>query len=175
MSIESDAAVFNTASLAFTPKITQVVYKKPSQREKTVVAPASTLSRPNYEDNLRRVSIVIHQHILRCESILKQHSGNHKVMKSKSFNSISTGSSSPSSKNKLFDINNIPKFSEEKYITPKLSYKFNSYPIVRIGFSYNIVPQVYHPFVPTVMDVHDFLFNLFVKARLTPECSIGKY
>lgn len=65
--------VFNTAKYSHTPKISHrsIAYKDPTKRESsTVLAPPSSISKPNYEDMLRRVSVVIHQHIAKCDDRL---------------------------------------------------------------------------------------------------------
>ena len=48
-SVENDEVLFNTSKLAFTPSINrEPVYKAPQERTVSV-APASTITRPNYE------------------------------------------------------------------------------------------------------------------------------
>ncbi len=51
---------FNTSKEALTPvNIDKVKFKKMNERENVCVAPHGSLSKPNYEDILRRVSVVI--------------------------------------------------------------------------------------------------------------------
>lgn len=69
---QDDSLAFNTSASHVTPSINRVKYKNPSERESSCVAPPSTLSRPNYEDILRRVAVVIHQHITKCEARLSK-------------------------------------------------------------------------------------------------------
>ena len=59
--------IFNTSREACTPTIKRVLYRNPEDRASLSVAPPSSITRPNYEDILRRVSVVIHQHISKCE------------------------------------------------------------------------------------------------------------
>ncbi|CAN0412798.1 unnamed protein product, partial [Phaeothamnion confervicola] len=42
-------------------------YRALEKRVPAAVAPPSTLARPNYHDALRRVSIVVYNHIMHCE------------------------------------------------------------------------------------------------------------
>lgn len=156
----SSSETFNTARLSFTPKISNVYYKTPDEREKSLVAPPSSLSRPNYEDNLRRVSVVIKQHIQKCESLMTR-----KYATSGSLTGLpSTG---------IFLPENIAKFSEENFLKPKFSYQFVHSPLTRIGYLYGVVPAQYTPHTPTLKEIQTFLFDLFVNAKLTAECSIG--
>jgi hypothetical protein len=156
----SSSETFNTGRLSFTPKISNVHYKTPDEREKSLVAPPSSLTRPNYEDNLRRVSVVINQHILKCESLMTK-------------KNTAPGSLIGSSTTGIFRSENIAKFSEENFLIPKFSYQFVHSPLTRIGYLYGVVPTRYTPHTPTLTEIHTFLFDLFVKANLTAECSIG--
>ena len=151
---------FNTAKQAFTPKfskINNVHYKKVDERESMAVAPHGSISRPNYEDNLRRVSVVINQHISKCENLLDPL--NH--LQSAAELKIQT--------------DKINKFSEENYLSPEYTYRFVRSPIARMGFLYGIIPLKFEPKSPTLTEIHTFLYDLFTKAHLTAECSIGMY
>ena len=68
LGISPEQADFRTEVL-FTPKVDRSMqYVKPQERVDTAVAPPSSLTRPNHEDLLRRVSVVIYQHIKKCEA-----------------------------------------------------------------------------------------------------------
>jgi type IV secretory pathway protease TraF len=55
-----------------TPKLgQQVQYKKPSDRAPALIAQHGSMHKPNYEDMLRRVGIVVQQHVSKCEHRLK--------------------------------------------------------------------------------------------------------
>lgn len=150
---------FNTGKEAFTPKIKDVHYKNYEERAQTVLAPKSSLTRPNYEDNLRRVSVVLHQHIMKCEALMAR------KMKAAS-------SRPPSTSVGIFNRENIALFSEENFLIPKYTYQFVQSPITRVGFLYGVVPMKYCPMTPDLADIHKFLFDIFVRANLTAECSI---
>lgn len=151
-----DIQAFNTAKVAFTPKIGHVRYKNPEQRAAAVIAPPSSISRPNHEDNMRRVSVVIHQHIQKCESRLKR-------------------ATPENSETGLFHTSKMIKFSDENYITPRYVYHFVRIPVVRMGMVYSIRKVRQEPTSPTLNEVHSFLYELFIKANLSAECSIGNY
>lgn len=52
----------------FTPAETsEIQYRNPAERAADGLTIGGSISRPNYEDMLRRVSVVIHQHIEKCE------------------------------------------------------------------------------------------------------------
>ena len=151
----TDNQVFNTSKEALTPSISRSVkYKHVNEREQTVIAPQGTLSRPNYEDILRRVSVVVHQHIAKCEARLEKATPE----------TYETG---------LFHRSQMLKFSEENFISPQYVYQFVRAPLLLSGFLYGIrkVEKLYT--TPSLSEVHDFLVGLFVGAQLTAECSIG--
>jgi hypothetical protein len=70
---ESDE-VFRPSYETFTPSVNdhRIEYRTPDQRVPAAVAPPSSVSRPNYDDALRRVAIVAHSHIQKCEDRLKE-------------------------------------------------------------------------------------------------------
>lgn len=156
---ETPAAVdgFNTSTLV-TPSVNRVQslqYRNIEQREINSVAPASTLVRPNYEDILRRVSVVIHQHVTKCEIRLSKATPD----------TLETG---------LFHTSKMEKFNELNYISPKYAYQFIRAPLLRSGFLYGIRKLDQIPISPTLEEVHTFITTLFVRAQLSAECSIGK-
>ena len=149
--------VFNTSKTACTPTINRVLYRNPEDRASLSVAPPSSISRPNYEDILRRVTVVIHQHISKCE--LK----------------LSTMSPAmAASATEVFRQSKIEAFSEENYTSPQYVYHFVRAPISRLGFLYGIRKINRQWNTPSLSEVHIFLRDLFVKAQLSAECSIGK-
>jgi len=128
-------------------------YRNPEQRSVHSVAPPSSLSRPNYEDILKRVSIVIHQHILKCE---------HRL-------SLATEETKEAG---LFHMSKMQLFSEDLYVTPQYVYHFVRAPISRLGFLYGIRKLETPVTVPDLAEVHKFLRDLFIEAQLSAECSI---
>lgn len=146
------------------------------------VAPPSSITRPNFEgdhspflscadlnhltnnfhhrsyhfvDILRRVSIVIHQHIQKCE---QRHAKATEETKESG----------------QFHISQLHKFSEENFMKPDYVYHFVRAPVSRMGFLYGIHKISKTPPPPSLQDIHTFLSDLFVKALLSAECSIGK-
>lgn len=145
--VSSEAkSAFKASYGAHTPVVEKVAYKEPKERASEAVAPESTLTRPNYEDILRRVSVVIHKHIESCESSIHSSSA--------------------------FDPALADVFAEEKFISPQYVYHFVRQPIARLGFCYGIRQVQVEYCHPSLSEVHTFLRTLFVKAQLSPECSI---
>jgi hypothetical protein len=154
-----DSLFFDTSKEACTPLITRVQYRAPEERAAAtaVVAPASSITRPNYEDILRRVSVVVHQHINKCESKLSQIDGELESPEAITFRASM-----------------IEMFNEKNYVSPQYMYHFVRAPISRLGFLYGIQKLDKPPQAPELAEVHTFLRDLFVKAQLSPECSIGE-
>mmetsp|Transcript_87018 Transcript_87018/g.170280 ORF Transcript_87018/g.170280 Transcript_87018/m.170280 type:complete len:307 (-) Transcript_87018:82-1002(-) len=148
---------FNTTKTGLTPSVNRLAprYKEPKQRsaQAQCVAPPSTISRPNYEDILRRVSIVIHQHIQKCE--IRQ--------------SLVTEATKENGK---FHSSQMNKFSESNFMLPDYVYHFVRAPISRMGFLYGIHKLSDVTSTPSLQDIHTFMNDLFTKALLSAECSI---
>ena len=151
-----ESQIFNTAKIAHTPKIGNVHYRNPEERQPAVLAPASTISTPNHEDIMRRVSIVIHQHIQKCESRLEKATPD----------AHETG---------LFHTSKMRKFEEANYVSPKYEYQFIRCPISKLGFMYSIHKVEVKSVPPKLNEVYSFMHDLFIKGALSAECSIGKH
>lgn len=136
------------------PSLDSLRYKDPKERAAEAVAPPSSLSRPNYEDILRRVSVVLHKHIRINESRIS--------------------SKSPQEETELdkFRKKQTELFSEDNFITPKYVYHFVRAPLSRLGFCYGIRQLDSEYAVPSLNEVYLFLRTLFGEAQLSAECSI---
>ena len=153
---EEDVHIINT-SVPATPSarvLETVTYKNPQERvllEKAL--PPSSIAQPNYEDILRRVSVVIQQHITKCESRYAKATPE----------TMETG---------LFHFSKMKLFSEESFVSPQFCYYFVRSAVNHLGFCYSI-RQIHMKFsIPTVHEVYAFIRDLFVKAHLSAECSI---
>ena len=139
-----------------TPKLTHVSYRKIEERQNEVVLGMSTqgtLARPNAEDVLRRVAVVVHNHILKCEARKK----------------LLTPATSDAG---MFHTTKMLAFSEENFVTPQLEYHFVRVPLCRLGFHFVIREVKKQYLMPSLEEVHQFISDLFVKAQLSAECSI---
>lgn len=147
--INSQSSINNLQQLGL-----QAVKPNVPLRNNGPIAPPSTITKPNFVDILRRVSVVIHQHILKCVERLKN----------SSTDSLETG---------VFHFSKLELFSEENYMLPKYCYDFTTAPIARMGFQYvirKLKPHYKHP--PTLNEIYAFVSDIFTRAQLTPECSI---
>ena len=112
-----------------------------------------SIIRPNYQDILRRVSVVVNQHVEKCE--------------------IRLAASTPQNQETgLFHTSKMEEFNEEFFVSPQYVYHFVRAPITRLGFCYGIRKHenMYHK--PTLNQIHQFLSEIFDKAQLSPECSV---
>lgn len=73
----------------------------------------------------------------------------------------------------LFYMSQMNKFDEKRFVSPKYAYHFVRAPITRIGFLYAVRKLEVPCKIPDLAEVHTFLRDLFVKAQLSAECSIG--
>lgn len=68
----------------------------------------------------------------------------------------------------------LEKFQESNFMIPDYVYHFVRAPISRMGFLYGIHKVRNVSPTPTLQEIHTFLSDLFVKALLSAECSIGE-
>jgi len=144
---------FNPSHVTCTPSLQKIRYKDPKERAPEVVAPASSLVRPNYEDILKRVSVVLHKHITTCEERYRN-------------------STPDSHETGLFHNSKMEMFAEDNFISPVYVYHFVRFPAARIGFCHGMRKLQSTYSVPSLADVHTFLRKLFGEAQLSAECSI---
>lgn len=137
----------------FSPSLDKIKYKSPTNRTPECVAPPSSLSRPNYEDILRRVSVVMLKHITVNETLKPKINSNLTDME-------------------LLRKNQSDVFSEDNFITPKYVYHFVRTPLSRMGFCYGIRKMDAAYVLPSLNEVYLFLRTLFGEAQLSAECSI---
>jgi len=143
----------NLSREEYAPSLETVKYKDPKERASEAVAPPSSLSKPNYEDILRRVSVVMHKHI--------------QVNETRKTNAPSELSDLDLLRKKQTEI-----FSEDNFVTPKYVYHFVRTPLSRMGFCYGIRQMDSAYTLPTLNEVYVFLRTLFGEAQLSAECSI---
>jgi hypothetical protein len=143
----------NLSREEYAPSLETIKYKDPKERAPEAIAPPSSLSRPNYEDILRRVSVVLHKHI--------------RVNETRKSNSAKEATDTELLRKKQTEL-----FSEDNFITPKYVYHFVRTPLSRIGFCYGIRPLDAAYALPSLNEVYLFLRTLFGEAQLSAECSI---
>lgn len=100
--------------------------------------------------------MVIHQHIQTCENRLA-------MMVPET---AETG---------LFYVSQMKKFDEALYLMPQYVYQFVRVPVARLGFLYGIHKLQAPSCAPDFSNIHEFLRDLFIRAQLSAECSIGQF
>lgn len=121
------------------------------------VAPQqSSLSRPNFEDTLRRVAAVVHRHIEVCER-------RRAKAAQRAPETLDTGE---------FRDSAMELFGEHNYCSPQYKMRFVRLPLGRPGAVYAMqkVEQTYAR--PSSKDIYTFISVLFNRAHLSSECSI---
>lgn len=154
---EKKVGVFRPSSDAYTPRMGHCDLKyKPIETRASVEKISSTMGtiqRPNFRDALRRVSIILHQHIVKIEQRFQ--TGIHGV--------DDTG---------LFKASMRDEFDEENFATPRYKCSIVRVPMARPGVVYSMRKiRVAHT-TPTVDEIYDFAHQLFKKVQLSSECSI---
>jgi len=147
---------FEIPNHAWTTKLSEntPAYRVPEERSLHSVAPASSISRPNYEDILKRVSIVVRQHIVKCEERLKY-------------------ATPDTNETGLFYMSKMKLFDEDNYLKPQYCYQFQHSALSHMGgMSYRVKRIETPSSIPEVGEIYAFCYDLFLKAQLSAECSI---
>lgn len=74
----------------------------------------------------------------------------------------------------LFHVSQMKKFDEALFSVPQYVYQFVRVPVARLGFLYGIHKLQQNSISPDFAAIHEFLRDLFHRAQLSAECSIGK-
>ena len=149
--------VFRPSSDAYTPRMghRDLKYKPAKEREcvEKISSTMGTIQRPNFRDALRRVAIILHQHIVKIEHRFS--TGNRGV--------DDTG---------LFKASMRDEFHEDNFATPRYKCAMVRVPMARPGVVYSMRKiRVVHT-TPTTDEIYEFAHQLFKKVQLSSECSI---
>ena len=149
--------VFRPSSDAYTPRMghRDLKYKPAKDREcvEKISSTMGTIQRPNFRDALRRVAIILHQHIVKIEHRFS--TGNRGV--------DDTG---------LFKASMRDEFHEDNFATPRYKCAMVRVPMARPGVVYSMRKiRVVHT-TPTTDEIYEFAHQLFKKVQLSSECSI---
>ena len=149
--------VFRPSSDAYTPRVGNraIKYKPAEERESVekISSSMGTIQRPNFRDALRRVAIILHQHIVKIE---------------RRFSSGIRGVDDTG----LFKTSMREQFNEENYATPRYKISMVRVPMARPGAVYSKRKiRVVHT-TPTTDEIYEFAHQLFKKVQLSSECSI---
>ena len=153
------AELFRPSSDAYTPRMgkKEIKYKPAEMRTpvQQMASPLGTLSRPNFRDALRRVAMIIHQHIVKIERRFESSPQVHR-----------------SDDDGLFSRVMKEAFSEERYVTPRYKCTMVRVPMARPGMmvGMKLVREKYE--IPTEAEIYEFAERLFKTVQLSSECSI---
>jgi hypothetical protein len=154
---EKKVGVFRPTGDAYTPRMgSRPIKYKPAQERESVDKMSSTMGtiqRPNFVDALRRVAIILHQHIVKIERRFE--TGVRGV--------DDTG---------LFKSSRRDEFSEDKFATPRYKCSMVRVPMACPGVVYSMRKIRVDYRTPTTDEIYDFAHQLFKKVQLSSECSI---
>ena len=145
-----------------TPRVPRkVAYADPGERlaarrNEQVGSSSGSVSRPDFDDCLRRSAAVLHKHVTVCE-------WRHKRARGSAPETLETGQFRDSAA-KLFE--------ESRYVAPRHEYTLFRLPLQWTGVQLHRreVDVAYE--TPTMVDIYTFLSTLFIRAHLSSECSI---
>lgn len=150
--------LFRPSSDAYTPHISS---HPPTSSDRTSVDhrrlhaahehhDMGTISRPNFRNALRRVAMILHQHV-------------DKIERRCVFTDGLEG---------LFDPAACEAFREDRFSTPRRECRMVRVPTVVLGVVCSWRKIESKEDVPTVNEIYDFAARLFDRVRLSSECSI---
>lgn len=156
--------MFRPSSDAYTPRMGKKVIKYKPAEMRTPVAqmasPLGTLQRPNFKDALRRVAMILHQHVVKIEQRFERQQANKSQITAASDSDV------------LFRESMRDTFSEERFATPKYKCTMVRVPMARPGMVYGLkrIREKYE--IPSEEEIYDFGHRLFKTVQLSSECSI---
>lgn len=155
--IDSQVEMFRPSCDAYTSRVKRNPIKYKPAEERALVGSMSstmgTIQRPNFRDALKRVAIIIQQHIVKIEQRFDV--GVAGLDNSGLFNPTMRGA-----------------FAEEKYATPRYECTVSKMPMARPGILYGKKKIKTNYEIPTTTEVYEFAHKLFKIVQLSSECSI---
>jgi len=148
--------MFRPSCDAYTPRMERkkITYKPAEMRTpvQKMATTMGTLSRPNFRDALRRVAMLLRQHIVKIEQ---------------RFNSGHTVNDEG-----LFKMSMQKTFSEERFATCRYKCTVVRVPMARPGMVFGL-KKIRPKFdIPTEEEIYEFAHQLFKTVQLSSECSI---
>jgi hypothetical protein len=151
--------MFRPSSDAYTPRIERrrIQYKAAEARTPVqhMASPMGTLQRPNFRDALRRVAMIIRQHVVKIEGRFEGQSDTKLA-----------------NDDGLFKASMRDLFHEDTYRTPTYKCNMVRIPMARPGMVYGLrkINVMYE--IPSETEIYDFAHQLFKSVQLSSECSI---
>ncbi|OQR94939.1 cyclin-Y-like protein [Achlya hypogyna] len=196
--VDVESELFQPTHTVCTPKLRTngLKYRAPDARVDVseTLAPPSSVAKPNYDDSLRRVSVVLYQHIRRCEKRLRETA--HLATSSQVSYGATTLSGEPSveasmsrsdHRTESFDSSTVHPpngilsglqlsldkvFDEEHFVSPQYKYTFVRLPTLHPLTYYRMDKVNCKTHIPSVEEIFRFCKNLFNRAQLSAECTI---
>jgi hypothetical protein len=147
--------LFRPSCDAYTPRMGKKIIKfKPAEErmnmKESVGNALGTIQKPNFKDALRRVAMIIQQHIVKIERRFEASADN----------------------SDLFDPAMRDAFAEDNFVTPRYICTMVKLPMARAGVVYGMrkIRVAHH--IPTADDIYQFGHRLFNQVQLSSECSI---
>jgi hypothetical protein len=148
--------MFRPSCDAYTPRMEKKRIKYMPAEMRTPVqkmaSPMGTLQRPNFKDALRRVAMIIHQHIVKIE---------------RRFEGIRIHDDEG-----LFKASMRDTFCEAAYCTPTYKCTMVRIPMARPGMVYGLRKIRTQHNIPSEGEIYEFAHQLFKSVQLSSECSI---
>lgn len=150
--------LFRPSCDAYTPRMERkkITYKPAEERTpvQKIATTMGTLSRPNFRDALRRVAMLIRQHIVKIEQRFNSHPAD-------------TGDDEG-----LFKLSMKEAFSEEKFATCRYKCTVVRVPMARPGMVFGLKKIRPKYEIPSEEEIYEFAHQLFKTVQLSSECSI---
>ena len=151
--------IFCPSSDAYTPRINSkpLSYKPAAERTSQVIPTTmGTISRPNFRDALRRVAMILHQHVVKIEGRFEANGMDP------------TG---------LFLPEMRKEFHEGNFARPRYKCTMVRIPMAHSGFVHSLQKlkadyEIPSARIPTEVEIYNFAHQLFKKVQLSSECSI---
>ena len=128
-------------------------YKEVGKRDDKAIANMGSLGRVNFKDALKRVAMVVHQHVVKIE----------RRYSTRSKENENSG---------LFHTNKLSLFCESNYATPSYQHTTVRVPTLPGGAFFVAKPVKKTFAVPETSEIYDFMYQLFRKVQLSSECSV---
>lgn len=149
--------LFRPSCDAYTPRMERKHMKgikfKPAEERasmENISTTMGTIQKPNFRDALRRVAMIMQQHIVKIEQRFE----------------------SGAAHLNLFTKAMRDEFAEENFVTPRYKYSMVNLPMGRAGVVYGMRKIRTEYKIPSADDIFEFGHKLFHKVQLSSECSI---
>ena len=150
---KSRKELFRPSSDAYTPRMgrRKIEYKPAAERTPVMTSSMGTLSRPNFSDALRRVAMILRQHIVKIEGRFEDDYDQRDGLFSKSMKNV---------------------FCETNFVVPRYRCTMVRVPMARSGMACGMkrIEETYD--IPTENEIYLFAHRLFQTVQLSSECSI---